>query len=315
MEVVLLPILIFGAVATMGYALIGIFVPQQSAIAARLQSINGASAEAVQASREEAQAKARKKKGSLFQRLAQKIGVSAGAHLEGSGDETAHLLAMAGYSGPQHLSTFHGKRLMLGAALACLGSIFMLVQGAPTSKLVMAALVGFFLGILLPKFYLSMQVRKRKEKISAALPNMVDLLVVCVEAGLGLDLAMSRVGSELQLSAPELSRELSSLGRELAAGQSHEQALTRLAWRIGIDDMENLVSMLIQAERFGTSIAVSLRVFSDSFRTARRQRVEEAAAKTTVKLLFPLIFFVFPAIFVILLGPAVVNIMTNGLMN
>ncbi|MBT4094700.1 MAG: type II secretion system F family protein, partial [Nitrospinaceae bacterium] len=92
----------------------------------------------------------------------------------------------------------------------------------------------------------------------------------------------------------------------------HEQALTRLSWRIGIEDVDNLVSMLIQAERFGTSIAVSLRVFSDSFRTARRQRVEEAAAKTTVKLLFPLVFFIFPAIFVILLGPAAVNILTGG---
>ncbi|MBT7857543.1 MAG: type II secretion system F family protein [Nitrospinaceae bacterium] len=164
----------------------------------------------------------------------------------------------------------------------------------------------------MPNLWLSLQISSRREKVSSALPNMVDLLVVCVEAGLGLDAAMSRVGRELALSAPELSRELGQLGRELTGGQSHEQALTRLSWRIGIEDVDNLVSMLIQAERFGTSIAVSLRVFSDSFRTARRQRVEEAAAKTTVKLLFPLVFFIFPAIFVILLGPAAVNILTGG---
>ncbi len=130
---------------------------------------------------------------------------------------------------------------------------------------------------------------------------------------MGLDAAMSRVGDELGLSAPELSRELNQLGRELSAGQTHEHALSRLAWRIGIDDVDNLVSMLVQAERFGTSIAVSLRVFSDSYRTARRQRIEEKAAKTTVKLLFPLIFFIFPAIFVILLGPAAISILVKGM--
>jgi len=201
---------------------------------------------------------------------------------------------------------------MIALGAAAFGAIFMLFSGAPLDRMILAAGGGLLAGMVLPNFWLSMQVKKRQEKISAALPNMVDLLVVCVEAGLGLDAAMSRVGQELQFSSPELSRELNALGRELSAGQAHEHALSRLAWRIGLPDVENLVSMLIQAERFGTSIAVSLRVFSDSFRTARRQRIEEAAAKTTVKLLFPLIFFIFPAIFVILLGPAAVNVLAGG---
>lgn len=315
MEQLILFFLVFGAVAIMGYVLIGVFAPQKGAVALRLESLgSGAAAEAVEEGQEESASSAKKKSLSLLMRIAQKIGVSAGSRLEGEGDETSHRLAMAGYSAPNYISTYQGTRLMIAAGAACAGSLVMLITDAPAGKILLAAVVGFLLGMILPNFYLSILIKKRQEKISAALPNMVDLLVVCVEAGLGLDLAMSRVGQELSLSSPELSRELNALGRELSAGQSHEHALSRLAWRIGIGDVENLVSMLIQAERFGTSIAVSLRVFSDSFRTARRQRIEEAAAKTTVKLLFPLIFFIFPAIFVILLGPAVVNVMTKGIM-
>ncbi len=310
----LYPILIFAAVATVGVGLIIVLGAQVSPVALRLEAISGGDDLSSSAAGRSAEAKPEKKLESYFSGLAQRVGNSARKYLEGGGgDETEHRLAMAGYNPQTYLTKFHGFRMLLGLGLATAGSFFMLITGEPAGKMVLAAGLGILGGLLLPNFWLGFQIKKRREKISAGLPNMVDLLVVCVEAGLGLDAAMSRVGQELGLSAPELSRELNQLGRELSAGQTHEHALSRLAWRIGIDDVDNLVSMLVQAERFGTSIAVSLRVFSDSFRTARRQRIEEAAAKTTVKLLFPLIFFIFPAIFVILLGPAAISIIVKGI--
>ncbi len=316
MDGVLFPILIFAVMATVGVGLIFVLGSQENVIATRLEALGGGEVSGLSSSGKENSddPDSGKKAGSFFSGLLQRIGDSARQYFEGGGgDETEHRLAMAGFNPQTHLTTFHGIRMMIGLGLATVGSLFMLITGAPVGKMVLAAGVGVLGGLLVPTFWLGLQIKKRREKISAALPNMVDLLVVCVEAGLGLDAAMSRVGAELDLSAPELSKELNQLGRELSAGQTHEHALSRLAWRIGIDDVDNLVSMLIQAERFGTSIAVSLRVFSDSFRTARRQRIEEAAAKTTVKLLFPLIFFIFPAIFVILLGPAAINIMVKGM--
>lgn len=313
MDALLFPLLIFAAVTTIGVGLILIFFPQDSVLMARLQALGGMGDLMPSADQSGPHPESQEKGKNFLAALIKKFGDSARRYFDGSGDETERRLAMAGFNPQTQLTTFHGVRMMLGLGLASAGSIFMLVSGAPVGKMILAAAVGLLAGLVLPNFWLGYRIKKRREEISASLPNMVDLLVVCVEAGLGLDAAMSRVGQELGLSAPELSRELNQLGRELSAGQSHEHALSRLAWRIGIDDVDNLVSMLIQAERFGTSIAVSLRVFSDSYRTARRQRIEEAAAKTTVKLLFPLIFFIFPAIFVILLGPAAINILVKGL--
>jgi tight adherence protein C len=306
----LIPLMVFGAVALLGIVAVIALSPQENILKIRLESLS-ASGAGVGPTRGRAKGKTPKKE-NFFGMLSKKMGHAAKSIFEGAGDETSDRLAMAGFNPQTYLSTFNGARVMAGLGLATFGVLFMLLSGASVGKMVLTAFGGFISGMLFPSLWLSMQIRGRREKISSSLPNMVDLLVVCVEAGLGLDAAMLRVGQELALSAPELSQELGQLGRELTGGQSHEQALTRLARRIGIEDVENLVSMLIQAERFGTSIAVSLRVFSDSFRTARRQRVEEAAAKTTVKLLFPLVFFIFPAIFVILLGPSVVNFMSGG---
>ncbi len=309
MDALLFPILIFGAAVAIGVVAVFAFGGEESVVTTRLHALasdgRGAAAPAGTPG-------AQKTEGTFFGGLAKRIGDSAKKMFEGGGDETEHRLAMAGFNPQVYTTTFHGTRMMVGMGAATFGALFMLLTGKPVGQMVLAAVGGLIAGMLLPNFWLSIKIGQRRELISASLPNMVDLLVVCVEAGLGLDAAMSRVGDELALSAPELSHELNQLGRELTGGQTHEHALSRLAWRIGIEDVDNLVSMLIQAERFGTSIAVSLRVFSDSFRTARRQRVEEAAAKTTVKLLFPLVFFIFPAIFVILLGPAAVNIMTGG---
>ncbi len=148
----------------------------------------------------------------------------------------------------------------------------------------------------------------RQREIFETFPDALDLLTICIEAGLAIDAAIVRVAEEMMPVAPVLSEELHLVTLELRAGNSKEKALRNLAMRTGVEDVETLVSMLIQAERFGTSIADSLRIHSEGLRTKRRQRAEETAAKIALKLLFPLIFCIFPALMLVLLGPAMIQI-------
>ncbi len=166
------------------------------------------------------------------------------------------------------------------------------------------------IGYVLPGMVLARVMKRRQHRIRLALPDALDLLVVSVEAGLGLDQAMQRVGDELDFAHPELSDELHLVNLELRAGKGRVDALRNLADRTGVDDVSSLVAMLIQTDRFGTSIAKSLRVHSETLRTKRRQRAEEAAAKTGVKMVFPLVFCIFPAIFVVTIGPAAIKFVT-----
>jgi tight adherence protein C len=168
-----------------------------------------------------------------------------------------------------------------------------------------------FLGFYLPDIWLRQKTDKRKEKLLKALPDALDLLVVCVEAGMGLDESINRVAKEIKLQSPQLSDELSFLGLELRAGKQRQAALRNLAVRTNLEEVNNLVTLLIQADKFGTSIADTLRVYSDAFRTERFQRAEELAAKMPVKLIFPLILFIFPALFIVIIGPAVISIYRN----
>ena len=139
-------------------------------------------------------------------------------------------------------------------------------------------------------------------------PDGLDLLVVCVEAGLGLNAAFVKITEEFQLSSPALSEEFDIVNREMVAGKPRQEALPALTERTGVEDVKSLVAMLIQTEKLGTSLAQSLRVHSDSLRTRRRQKAEERAAKTTIKLVFPLVFLLFPALFIVILGPGVLQI-------
>jgi tight adherence protein C len=163
------------------------------------------------------------------------------------------------------------------------------------------------LGYLLPSMVLGRKARRRQHRIRLALPDALDLLVVSVEAGLGLDQAIQRVGDELAFAHPDLADELRLINLELRAGNARAQALHNLAHRTGVDDVSSLVAMLVQTDKFGTSVAQSLRVHSDTLRTKRRQRAEEAAAKTGVKMVFPLVFCIFPAIWVVTIGPAAIK--------
>ncbi len=158
---------------------------------------------------------------------------------------------------------------------------------------------------MLPYLYVDGRVKKRQQELKKALPDTLDLLVVCVEAGLGLNQALVRVSEEVDRISPEMSDELTVVNLEIRAGTPRDEALRRLGERTGVDDIRSLTSMLLQTDRFGTSIADALRVHADTLRSKRMQSAEEAAAKTTVKMLFPLIFFIFPAIFVVLVGPSV----------
>jgi len=170
-------------------------------------------------------------------------------------------------------------------------------------------LIMFFM----PDFILGMKIKKRQETIVLSMPDALDLLVVCVEAGLGLDQAMIKVSEEMRGSSPILSKEISTTNGHLQLGRTREDALKDLSDRNGVEDLTSLTQMLIQADRFGTSIADALRVQSDALRIRRRQRAEEKASKTAVQLLFPLVLFIFPGIFVVLVGPAAINIVDKML--
>lgn len=165
------------------------------------------------------------------------------------------------------------------------------------------------LGFYLPNLILKQQIQSRQKKIDAGLPDALDLLVVCVEAGLGLNAALKRVADDFKVGNLELSQEFTLVNLEIMAGLDREQALRNLSERTGVEDLSNLCAILIQADRFGTSIANALRVQSDTMRTKRRQRLEEKAAQTPVKLIFPLLLFIFPALMVVILGPAVIQVM------
>ncbi len=163
-------------------------------------------------------------------------------------------------------------------------------------------------GYYLPNIILSRIIALRQRDLFENFPDAIDLMTVCVEAGLGMDAAMSKVGEEMYVKCKPLAEELHLVNLEMRAGRSREDALRNLALRTGVEEIEGLVAMLVQADRFGTSIAASLRVHSDMLRTKRRLRAEEAAAKIALKLLFPLIFFIFPSLLLVLLGPAMVQV-------
>ena len=217
---------------------------------------------------------------------------------------THRIMIRAGYRRPEIVHVMQGIKVLLPIGLVSLVYFTGFYRLNPLFILVGAALVGF----ILPELWLTARVRRRQRRIVIALPDALDLLVVCVEAGLGLDQAISRVAQELRLAHPDLSDELQLVNLEVRVGKSRLEALRELGVRTGVEDLKALAAMLIQTDRFGTDLAQSLRVHSDSLRTKRRQRAEEMAAKTTVKMVPPLVFFIFPALFVVILGPAVITL-------
>jgi tight adherence protein C len=209
-------------------------------------------------------------------------------------------LIQAGYRDPRHLTLYVGSRVLM----ALLGAALVLAINPDFLLIVSVTGLGFFL----PRFVLKRMIRDRQRRITLALPDALDLTVICVEAGLALDQAMMRVGADLHHAHPDLSDEFHLVNLEMRAGKPRAEALRNLSERTGVDDIRALVATLVQTDRFGTSVAQALRVHSDSLRTERRQRAEEQAAKTTIKMVVPLVLFVLPSIIFVTLGPAMIQL-------
>jgi tight adherence protein C len=215
---------------------------------------------------------------------------------------TRALLIQAGFRDAIDVNYYFGSRVLMG--LVCFGAIA-LFSGFDNLPL----LIGLSaLGFLLPRFILKRMIRNRQNRIRIGLPDALDLTVICVEAGLALDQALMRVGQDLHHAHPDLSDEFHLVNLEMRAGKPRAEALRNLVDRTGVDDIRSLVGTLIQTDRFGTSVAQALRVHSDSLRTERRQRAEEQAAKTTIKMVPPLVIFVLPSIIFVTIGPAVIEL-------
>ena len=214
------------------------------------------------------------------------------------------MLLRAGIRRSDAMMTITGFRILLPILLVAAVLATGVYRWSPFLILLGAAVAGY----LIPEAWLLWKISSRQHRLRIAMPDGLDLLVICVEAGLGLDQALLRVAQELALVHPDLSDEIQILNAEMRLGKTRTDALRELARRTGLEDIKALVSMLIQTERFGTSIAQSLRVFSDDLRTKRRQRAEEAAAKISVKMVPVLVIFILPALLVVVAGPAIIGI-------
>lgn len=286
----LLPILVF-ALASLVVVGVGMRLANRvSVVDRRLQEVTGHQPEDASQPQFEAVVRMLKQVGSKVPRSPAEMG------------KLRLRLVQAGFRNDEALPIFFGIRVALAFVGFGLCSTPILIH--PNVALAVGSLL---FGYLVPGIVLARLAKRRQHRIRLSLADALDLLVVSVEAGLGLDQALLRVGEELEFAYPDLSDELKLVNLELRAGKGRVEALRNLGERTGVDDLASLCTMLIQTDKFGTSVAQSLRVHSETLRTKRRQRAEEAAAKTGVKMVFPLVFCVFPAIFVVAIGPAAIS--------
>ncbi len=218
-------------------------------------------------------------------------------------------LAHAGFRGPNALELFYALKTILAVGLPVL--VFVASQWMPqltADRVLMFAMIAGVIGLSGPNSVLNRLLERRLRRLRNAFPDALDLLVVCVESGLGLSAAIERVAEELGVSHPELALELALVNAEIRAGVEREKALKNLAERTGLPDIRGLVSLLVQTMRFGTSIADALRIYSEEFRDRRMQQAEEQAAKISTKLIFPLVLCIFPSFFLVAVGPAVIRL-------
>ncbi len=293
-----LTILTFLATAGVVVALVYAFSPGEVSIATRLARLAGISAAA-----EEEPSFADRQKERVRDTLAN-VGKMLPVASTEKASRTQLLMMRAGYRSPEALLAMRGVKLIF--PVATLAGVYF--SGLYRINVFMLPIIAFALGYLLPDMWLTWRVSARQRRLRRALPDALDLLVICVEAGLGLDQALMKVSQDMKIAHPELSEELQFVNLEMRIGKTRIDALRELARRTGLDDIKALVAMLIQTERFGTSIAQSLRVYSDDMRLKRRQRAEEMSAKTSVKMVPPLVFFIFPALMVVILGPAIITL-------
>ena len=213
-------------------------------------------------------------------------------------------LAQAGIRGKSGMDAYFAAQYLVPIGGAALGTLF-------GSNLVLCVLAFGVAGYLAPDMWLNWMMGRRRKRIRRSIPDSLDLMVICVEAGLGLDQALLRIGQELAVSHPDIHDEFAQVNREQRAGRPRLEAWQNLAERTEIDEFRSFVGMLTQTDKFGTPIAKALSRFSEEIRTKRKQAAEEAAAKTKIKIIFPLVLCIFPCIFIVLLAPAVLNIMSG----
>ena len=220
-------------------------------------------------------------------------------------------LMNAGFRRESSPVVFKGMQLILAGAGAVFGGAFGLIADGFTQAMVLKLAFGVCAGFMLPNLLLGQLAKRRMMAVFLGLPDALDLMVVCVEAGLGMDQALRKVAEEMSKSHKEIGEEFSIANQQLQFGRPRAEVLQALGFRSGVDDLKQLASILIQADKFGSSVATALRVQSDAMRTKRRQIAEEKAAKTAVKMIFPLVLFIFPGIFVVLVGPAAISMYRN----
>lgn len=228
---------------------------------------------------------------------------------ESEQSKTRRRLVHAGYRTANSLATFYAIKLLVGLALPAFvlfGATF--YPRFTTFQVGMAALAFSFIGMMIPEFVLNRRIERRQRQVMNGFPDAMDLLVSCSEAGLGLNAALQRVASEISLNYPMLAEELALVNVKIRAGVDRMDALKELAERTGLEDIRGLVSLLAQSMRFGTGIADTLRTYAEDYRDKRMQRAEEKAAKVGTKLIFPLVFCMFPAFFIVAVGPAVLGV-------
>ena len=218
-------------------------------------------------------------------------------------------LMQAGIRSASAPAMFRAIQMVTMAAFPAIVAFVCALSSRPIKNALLYVLIAFVLGFFLPRYALLRMIRSRQQLVRWGLADALDLMVISIEAGLGLNAAMMKVSSELKDVHPDISEEFELANLEIRVGRERDEALRNLAERTGVDDLRSLVAMLIQTDKFGTSIAKAIRAFSDSLRTKRRQRAEQAAQKAAVKLLFPLACFLFPTLFIAILGPAALQLM------
>ena len=217
-------------------------------------------------------------------------------------------LMQAGIRTPSAPVMYRGLQIISMAGFPAVVALICAVMQRPINTAVLWILMAFVIGFFLPRYILRRMIRTRQQLIRWGLADALDLMVICIEAGLGLNAAMMKVSTELREAHPDISEEFELANLEIRVGRDREEALRNLAERTGVDDLRSLIAMLIQTDKFGTSIARAIRAFSDSLRVKRRQRAEQAAQKAAVKLLLPLACFLFPTLFIAILGPAALQL-------
>jgi len=305
----ILPIIAFIAIMAGVWGITMMFSKRSSRAAERLEEIRDPFAR----SKREHSANNPNAMGNMFEKAAPALSKALESNNEIDQNNLKTRLANAGFSKPNATRNY----LAIKAVSLVMGLLFGGAYGFASAGIgqnsLMSLIIGGGAGFYLPSVTLTLLKSSRQQKIFLQLPDALDLLVVCVEAGLGLDAGLRRIADELSGSAPEVCNEFSTANMQLQMGKPRREVLHDLGIRTGVDDMRALVAILIQADRFGSSIAQALRVQSDSMRVKRRQMAEEKAQQTAVKMIFPLVLFIFPGIFVVLVGPAAIQLMENML--